>query len=298
MVEVGVALPQMTEGVDRERILAWCRGIDAGPFSSVSAGERITFDNLDGHTLNSAAAALTDRVRVLFNVVVAPWHQPAMLAQQLGSLDVLSGGRLDVAVGVGGRAQDYRALASPFERRFARLDEAIAELRRLWAGGEALGGGVVGPAPLQPGGPAIFCTGTGPKSLARAARWADGLSGFAITGSATEADGQFRLTEDAWREAGRDVKPRLVTGVFAALGPDGREVLQTFARRYLSIFGADLAEALAANMPVYDDAALHHLLDGLDAIGCDELILVPASSDPDLLARFADAVGAWQDGRA
>lgn len=292
-LEVGIALPQMAVGLDRDRILAWCRGIDEGPFSSVSAGERITFDNLDGHTLNTAAAALTERVRVLFNVVVAPWHQPAMLAQQLASLDVLSGGRLEVAVGVGGRKQDYDALASSFAGRFGRVDDAVAELRRLWNGGDALGGGVVGPPPVQPGGPRILCSGTGPKSLARAARWADGLSGFAITGSATEAAGQFRLAEEAWRVAGREEPPRRVTGVFAALGPDGKDVLYEFARRYLSIFGEDLAEALATHMPICTEAALHQLLDGLQEQGCDELILVPASSDPDLLARFADAVGTW-----
>ena len=68
-MEIGLALPQMTAGLDRDRIRAWCRAIDDGPFSSVSAGERITFDNLDGRTLLAAAAALTDRVRIFFNLV-------------------------------------------------------------------------------------------------------------------------------------------------------------------------------------------------------------------------------------
>ncbi|MFZ9565520.1 MAG: LLM class flavin-dependent oxidoreductase, partial [Ilumatobacteraceae bacterium] len=82
---VGVALPQMAEGLDRARLFAWCRGIDEGPFSSVSAGERITFHNLDGFTLCSAAAALTDRVRILVNVAVLPWHAPALVAKELAS---------------------------------------------------------------------------------------------------------------------------------------------------------------------------------------------------------------------
>src|SRR4029450_7377314 len=101
-MEIGVALPQMAGGLDRARVTAWCRGIDEGPYSSVSAGERITFHNLEGITRCAAAAMLTQRVRVLFNIAVAPWHAPAMLAKQLATIDVLSGGRFDLAVGVGG----------------------------------------------------------------------------------------------------------------------------------------------------------------------------------------------------
>src|SRR4029079_15231206 len=98
-VDVGLALPQMTSGLDRTRVRAWCAAIDDGPFSSISAGERITFDNLDGFTVCAVAAGLTQRVRVLLNVVVAPWHRPAMLVKQVASMDVVSGGRVELAVG-------------------------------------------------------------------------------------------------------------------------------------------------------------------------------------------------------
>lgn len=289
-----MALPQMTVGLDRERIRAWCRGIDEGPFSSISAGERITFDNLDGLTLCSAAAALTERVRVLLNVVVAPWHQPAMLAMQLASIDVLSAGRVEVAVGVGGREQDYAALGSSFAGRFGRLDDAVAELRRLWDGGEAAGGGVVGPAPVQPGGPRLLCSGTGPKSLARAARWADGLSGFTIGADAAEADANFRLAESAWTAAGRTDRPRLVTGSFVTLGPDAAPDLEAFGRRYLAVFGERAATGLARRMPLHDEDTLRRFLTELAGTGCDELILVPASNDPDVLARLTDVVADHQ----
>lgn len=289
-MDIGIAFPQMAPGLDRDRIRAWCRAVDEGPFSSISAGERITFDNLDGLTLCAAAAALTDRVRVLVNVVVAPWHQPAMLAMQLASIDVLSGGRVEIAVGVGGREQDYAALGSPFTGRFRRLDEAVVELRRLWAGGEAAGGGRVGPPPVRPGGPPILCSGTGPKSLARAAHWADGLSGFTIAGDPAEAGANFRLAEAAWTEAGRSERPRLLTGSFVALGPDAQETLQGFGRRYLAVFGERAAIGLSRRMPLHDEAVLDAFLTGLAAEGCDEVILVPASSDPDLVTRLAAVV--------
>lgn len=289
-MDIGVALPQMAVGLDRRRVEEWCRGIDEGPFSSVSAGERITFHNLEGVTLCTAAAMLTERVRVFFNVAVAPWHAPAMLAKQLATIDVLSGGRVDVAVGVGGRQQDYDALGSPFERRHSRIDSTVTELRRLWGGGPAGDGQPIGPPPVQPGGPPVLCSGMGPKSLARAARWADGVSGFDITGDAEGAGRTFRAAERAWHDAGRSELPRLVTGVFVALGPDGRDTLVDFAMRYLDVFGTDIARMMAEAMSVYSAERLRSTIEAIAATGCDELILVPADSDPTLLSRITDVV--------
>ena len=289
-MDVGLAFPQMTPDLDRDRIRAWCRAVDEGPFSSISAGERIAFDNLDGFTLCTAAAALTDRVRIGFNVVVAPWHAPAMLAKELAGIDVLSGGRVDVAVGVGGREQDYVALGSPFAGRFQRLDDTVAELQRLWAGGEVVPGATVGPPPVQPGGPPVLCSGTGPRSLARAARWASGLTSFTLAADPDEAAATFRLAEQAWADAGRSDAPRRVTGTFAVLGPGAEEKLHAFARRYLDVFGSDVAAWLTERMPLHTDEALHRFLVDLAATGCDEVVLVPGDGDPDQVRRFADVV--------
>ncbi|MDA3001446.1 MAG: LLM class flavin-dependent oxidoreductase [Actinomycetota bacterium] len=289
-MSVGVALPQMATGLDRDRLVAWCRGIDDGPFSSVSAGERITFHNLDGFTLCSAAAALTSRVRVLVNVVVLPWHAPAMVAKELASLDVVSGGRVDVAVGVGGRQQDYAALGSPFSGRHGRLDAAVDEVRRLWNGGAAADGERVGPEPIQAGGPPILASAMGPKSLARAARWASGVSGFTLLGDAGEAARLFRATEAAWVDAGRVDQPRLVTGSFVALGHDAPRTLHDFAETYLRVFSPDLAASLASAMPLHDASRLVDLLDAIEAEGAHEFIVVPATSDPRMLDALADAV--------
>lgn len=297
-MDVGLAFPQMTPDLDRDRVRAWCRAVDEGPFSSLSAGERIAFDNLDGFTLCTAAAALTDRVRIGFNVVVAPWHAPALLAKELASIDVLSGGRVDVAVGVGGREQDYRSLGSPTGRRFARLDETVAELRRLWAGGVAVDDAGVGPTPVQPGGPPLLCSGTGPKSLARAARWADGLTGFTLGADPQEAGATFRLADEAWTAAGRTERPRHVTGSFVVLGPGAQDTLQHFARRYLDVFGTDIAAWLTDQMPLHTDDALLGFLAGLDAQGCDEVVLVPGDSDPDQVRRIAEVVHRFRAGEA
>ncbi len=288
MIDVGVALPQMALGLDRTRFAEWCAGVDEGPFASISAGERITFHNLEGITSCAAAAVLTSRVRVLANVVVLPWHHSAMIAKQLATIDVLSGGRLDVAVGVGGRGQDYLALGVSDSSRHSRLDVAVTELRDLWAGVAAADGQPVGPSPVQLGGPRLFASAMGPKSLARAAAWADGVSGFSLLADAEEMARACRAAVAAWAAAGRTDRPRLVTGSFAALGVDAEATLREFAVRYLEVFSPSIARGLADAMTLHTSAALHAAIAAAEAAGYDEFIVVPATSDPAMLVELAD----------
>lgn len=289
-MDVGIALPQMAAGLDRSAVRAWCEAIDAGPFSSVSAGERITFHNLEGITLCTAAAAFTERAKVLFNVAVLPWHQTALVAKQIASMDVLSAGRVEVAVGVGGRRQDYEALGASFGGRHARLDEAVAEVRRLWAGGAAADGSTVGPAPVQVGGPPIYASAMGPKSLARAAQWADGVSGFTLMADADEVARGFDAAREAWSAADRSQAPRLVTGSFVCLGGGAQDTLRDFAYRYLEVFSPQLAKGLSEAMRLHTPDALLDLLRAVRDAGCDEFIVVPASTDPDQVRLVAEVV--------
>jgi len=291
-MEVGVALPTMARGFSRDTLVAWCRGIDAGPFSSVSTGDRLSFHNPELVTTTAAAAALTDRVRVITNVVVLPLHNTAIVAKQLATLDVLSDGRLTVGVGVGGREQDYLAAGMPFDRRHHRLDESVAGLKRLWAGAApAEGVDPVGPMPVQPGGPPLLAGALGPRAMRRAAVWAAGVTGFTIT-----ADGdEVRRTNDtavaAWDDAGRSAPPRLVNGTFYLLGgPEPREALRAFAYEYLRVFGTEVARALAAGVDVAGPDRLRRVLEEAAAAGCDEFILVPGTTDPACLEATVAAV--------
>jgi len=293
-MEIGVALPQMAPGYGPGTTLDWARRIDDGPFSSVSAGERVTFGNPEMVATLGACAAVTERVRVFANLWVLPQHEMAMVAQQIGTLDQLAAGRLDVAVGVGGREHDYRALGREFTGRHQRLDEQVAELRSLLAGEPPFeGADPVGPAPVQPGGPRILAGAMGPKAMRRAARWADGISGFSIAGDAAEIRNANVLADQCWAEAGRDAPPAKVSGCFTALGvPDAASALHSFTARYLGFLGADLAEAVAASARVSDAAVLAEVLDSAEEAGCDEFILVPATTDVRFLDVAAEVVAA------
>jgi alkanesulfonate monooxygenase SsuD/methylene tetrahydromethanopterin reductase-like flavin-dependent oxidoreductase (luciferase family) len=281
VMEIGVALPQMALGYGPSTTVDWARGIDAGPFSSVSAGERVTFSNPELVATLGACAAVTSRVRVFANLWVLPQHRMAMVAQQIGTLDQLSHGRLEVAVGVGGREHDYRALDTPFRGRHQRLDEKVAELKALLAGEPPFeGADPVGPPCVQPGGPRILAGAMGPKALARAAGWADGISGFSIAGDAAEIARAVTSAERAWQEAGRTERPRAVMGCFYALGvPDAEQVLHAFTARYLGFLGPELAEAVAATARTASADAVRRTVEAAREAGCDELILVPASTD-------------------
>ena len=240
----------------------------------------------------TAAAALTERVQVITNITVVPLHRPALLAKQLATLDVLAAGRLVVGVGVGGREQDYRALDVPFDGRHERLDAGVAELRRLWAGEPAYDGGKpVGPAPHSAGGPPLWAAAMGPKSMARAARWAEGITGFSIGADPDEIARGNRMALDAWEAAGRSERPRLVSGSFYLLGgPDADAELKRFARAYLAVFGDRAAEALSQLVELSSPARLLDALAAAEAAGCDEFILVPGTVDPDCLARTTAAL--------
>lgn len=287
-MKIGIALPQMAENYGPRTTVEWARAIDAGPFSSVSAGERVTFSNPEMVAALAACAAVTERVRIFANLWVLPQHSMSMVAQQIGTLDQLSNGRLDVAVGVGARDDDYRALGREFGRRHQRLDDNVLELRRLLVGEPPFEGAApVGPPTIQPNGPVILSGAMGPKAMRRAARWADGISGFSIAGDAGEIAAVNQRAVTAWREAGRHTPPMKVNGCFVAIGvDDSAAVLHSFATRYLSFLGPELAEALAATARTSTPDALKAILDGAEQAGCDEFILVPATTD----LRFVDAV--------
>ncbi len=282
-----MTVPTMIAGVDRATVLEWFRRIDAGPYATLALGERIAYPNLELFTTLAAAAAVTERVRLMATVVVLPAHPAIEVAKMAATIDVLSAGRLALGVGVGGRDEDYRALQAPFDRRHQRLDDQVVAMQRVWKGLEPMVDmHPVGPAPVRPEGIPLYSGALGPKAIARSAHWAEGIAGFVLDPLTEDVDRTFRSIERAWTDAGRTTRPRHVTSFWYAIGPDGPARLHAYARRYLGIFGAELAEAMAASCSVSSIDALRAALERLQLAACDEVLLVPTSADP----RELDAV--------
>ncbi len=281
-MDVGVCLPYMERDYGREEVLAWCRAIDEGPFSSLSTGERITGYTLEMRGLLAAAAAVTERVRIVPSLYVLPMHDEVWAAKEIATLDVLSGGRVTLTVGVGGREVDYRAVGASFARRHARMDAQIARMRRIWAGEPPFDGAdIVGPNPVQKEGPPILAGAMGPKAMARAAEWADGVYSFSMNGEYDETRRMFDLAREAWEKAGRSTPPRLVGGFWYSLASDAEHRLRTYVYEYLKVFGDPMANGVAGTMTRHEPGAVAEAIENLRRAGSEEIFLVPTSAELD-----------------
>jgi len=292
-MKIGMTLPSFVAGVDGPTIREWCRRIDDGPYSCVAVGERVAYPSHDLITSLAYAAAATERVRLVSTIVVLPSHDPVRVAKQAATIDVLSEGRLTLGVGVGGRDQDYLAVGTRPTRRFARLDEQVATMRAVW-NGEAPVPDVppIGPTPVQPGGPPLLTAAMGPKSLARSAAWADGLSGFDLAPDPASVAHTFTSVRDAWNAAGRTSRPWLSTSCWFALGDGAADRLHGYARNYLATFG-DAAASAMAGLCTFDDAGrMRETLAAVAETGCDEFVLVPTTDDVTELDRLQHVIDA------
>ena len=292
-MEISMTMPTMGAH-GRSDTLAWCRTVDEGPWASLAIPERVTYPSHAWCVELSAAAALTERVRLWTTIIVLPAHDAVDVAKQLASVDQLSAGRLTVGVGVGGREHDYRAIGGSYERRWARMDEQVATMKRIWQGEPPFeGADPVGPPPVQDGGPPFVAGVMGPKALARAARWAvgvdDGSTVFGIDPAATAE--AFDRIRSAWAEAGRADAPHISASLWYALGDDAETRLHDYGYSYMKIFGEDLAGVMAGMLGTSTPESLRHAVETLEGLGCDELFLVPTTADVTELARTRDALG-------
>src|SRR5579864_2252296 len=112
-MKIGLGIPANIPGVPGEQILAWASIADAGPFSTLGLIDRLVYPNYDVLITLAAAAGVTNRIRLTTSVLLAPLRNAVFLAKQAASLDALSGGRLTLGLGIGGREDDYLAAGVP-----------------------------------------------------------------------------------------------------------------------------------------------------------------------------------------
>ncbi len=294
-MKISMTLPVMERGLDRARLRSWVRAVEAGPWHSLAMGERIAFVNPELIALLGACAVLTERVQLVTTVVIGPMHDPVWLAKQLATVDVLSGGRLSVGLGIGGREEDYRAVGADLSARSNdELARRARRLRALWSG-EPIGSGIdraLEPRPIREGGPELLAGALGPRAIRKAARWADGLSGFSWRPDPHEIGVAFDRAREAWREAERPA-PRLSVGFWFAAGDDDpRAQISGHLRRYLSWLPASFVDSLVPTTGFAGDGPeLRALLSEIESLGADEVFLVPTSIDEAQIERVGEWLG-------
>ena len=129
-------------------------------------------------TMAAAIAARTSQVRIQIAALIAPFHDPLRLAEDIAVVDLLSGGRLDVIVANGYVPGEFEMFGIPIGERARRTTEIIEVLKQAWTGEPFPYRGRtarVTPTPFQPGGPAVMLGGSSEAAARRAARIADGF---------------------------------------------------------------------------------------------------------------------------
>lgn len=190
----------------------------------------------DGHwleplTVIAHLAAVAPRVRFGTNILLAALRRPLVLAKTAATIDVLSGGRLDLGVGIGWQREEYEAAGLPFARRGRLLDHTLDVCRTLWRDraasyeGEGLRFGPVHqmPKPIQPGGVPIWVSGTvNPGAMRRLARYGAGWIPWGD--DAADIAGGVRRMREAVAALERDPAGIGVVGRLPPVRGDGGEV--------------------------------------------------------------------------
>jgi alkanesulfonate monooxygenase SsuD/methylene tetrahydromethanopterin reductase-like flavin-dependent oxidoreductase (luciferase family) len=275
-VRIGIGLPNGIPGTPGPLLLEWARRAEAGPFTSVGVVDRVAYDSHEPMASLAATAGVTERVRLVTMVVIAPLRSTATLAKEAATIDALSDGRLTLGVAVGARTEDYEAAGVPHRDRGRRFEDQLADLRDLWDGG---------PGPKA--SPELLVGGTSDAAFARAARYADGYvhGGGPPRAFARAAD----RARAGWRDLGRPGTPALWGQSYFALGPDAKERGAAYMRDYYAFTGPFAEKIVEGLLTTPQDIAAQ--VRGYAEAGCDELVLLPAVSEPEQADRLADVVG-------
>src|SRR5207247_9837581 len=133
-MRIGIGHPATIPGAKGQLILDWAKRADAGPFSSLGSLDRLVYPNYDALITLTAAAAVTQRIRLMTTVLLVPLHNAGLLAKQAASLDAISGGRLTLGVGIGAREDDFWAAPASFHDRGKRFETQLETMKRAWSG--------------------------------------------------------------------------------------------------------------------------------------------------------------------
>jgi len=286
-MDIGIGLPNTVPGTEGRRLVDWAKDAEEAGFSTLGTIGRLVYPNYEELIALSAAAAVTSRIRLTTSVLLAPLYaNTALFAKQAASLDRLSGGRLVLGLGLGGRDDDYSASALPATGKGRRLDQQLTEMKRIWSGENYGFAGAIGPEPVRPGGPELILGGAAEASFRRVALLGDG---WIMGGGTPEMFAQAAAAVDqAWAEAGRPGKPRKLSLAYFALGPEARGHADSYLLDYYGFLG-DIARQIAAGAAVSTEMVKGYAA-AFESAGCDELIFVPTTASPDQVALLAAAV--------
>jgi alkanesulfonate monooxygenase SsuD/methylene tetrahydromethanopterin reductase-like flavin-dependent oxidoreductase (luciferase family) len=280
-MDVAIGLPSTVPGTTGGQLTEWARRAESRGFSSLGTIDRVAYPNYEPLTALAAAAAVTERIGLCTSVLLGPLRVNAVaLAKQALSVQALSGGRLTLGIGLGGRDDDYEIAGVETGHRGRDLDAMLTRIEEVWDGSE------VGPEVDSP--PTLIVGGGVDASFARAARFGAGW----VAGGAPpdQFAPMVEKLKAAWSAAGRDGEPRAMGLAYFSLGDRAEESASAYMEDYYAWLGEAATRFMAANA-AKDAETVKQRLDAFEEAGCDELILFPSSADAEQVDLLADAAG-------
>src|SRR3954452_20400758 len=284
-VKIGIGLPNTVPGTEGGEMRDWALRAEAAGFSTLGTIDRIVYGNHEPLTALAYAAGVTERIGLLTSILIAPLRaNTALLAKQAASVDVLSGGRLTFGIAVGGRQDDFDASGLDFHKRGVTFDRQLDEMSRLWNGEKVGFAGGVGPQPRD-GRPEVVIGGSSDAAFRRSAEHA----GWMIGGRPPDHfSASVPKLNSAWEAGDRSGQPRQMALGYFGLGDGARDQVHRYITDYYGFLG-EAAAQMAGSVP--DEAsAVKERVAAFEAVGCDELVLFPTSSDPAQVDLLAEAV--------
>lgn len=232
----------------------------------------------------AAMAMRTERVEIGTNVIQLPLHHPVRVAEEALVVDILSGGRLRLGLGMGYYEQEFRGLGVEVRERVSRTEEGVDILRAAFAGEPFSRDGrrfplpeiEVTPPPIRPGGPQIWMGAFVPKAIERCARLADGF--MAIDKSTVPA------YIEACEKLGRPREDQKVNRTYwTIVAEDPERAFAQAGPNWLYLFNEYIRRDAFPHLKPFDDAGK-----ALEAARADGLILL--ADGPTAIAEFDRAV--------
>lgn len=213
-MKIGIGLPNQIRDVRPGVLPEWARRAEEAGFSTLGSVGRIAYPGVMDTVALAAAAGATSRIGLLSTVLLGPVWPPLLVAKEAASIDGVSGGRLTLGVGLGGRPDDFVVKGLGARGTGRRLDEDIETYRKVWRGEVPDGCD----NPLVPAGtrevPLLFGGGV-PASFERVARSGQGYIGASLPPAMVGP--AFEGVREAWLRAGRKGSPYLVAIAYFAV---------------------------------------------------------------------------------
>ena len=284
-MKIGIGIPNPVPGVEGRVLVDWARRAEERGFSSLATIDRIAYPSYESLVTLAAAGAVTERIGLLTNILLAGTRNPILLAKEAASVHQISGGRLTLGLAAGSRADDFEVAGTSFEDRGDRLDRDLETLHLAWEGG-SVGGSSKPIVPVANGGVPVIIGGMTDRSIRRALRWG---VGWTAGGSPPEQVEPFaKRVREAWEGSDREGEPRLVALTYFALGEGNDERSAAYIRDYYAYVGP-YVDAVAESVPRTPEAVLDQLK-RFEDIGIDELIFDPTVASLEQVDRLADVV--------